>query len=89
MDKEDLGKYLGMNTLSAILKLLFYLIKWKLKLCVSTFLYCTSRHYLSKRSLKLMFVSAFTSWNSGSKSTYSAQVRLYCFTQKKNKKKSV
>ena len=47
------------------------------------FLYCASRHYLSKSSLQLMFVSVFTSWNSENKKTYSAQVRLYCVLFKK------
>ena len=47
------------------------------------FIYCTSGHCLSKSSLQLMLVSAFTSWNSRNKRTYFAQVRLYCVLLKK------
>ena len=66
-NKEDFRKYLF---------LYFYSV-------FPIFLYCASRHYLSKSSLQLMFVSVFTSWNSENKKTYSAQVRLYCVLFKK------
>ena len=67
-DKEDFRKYLFLYFYSNVFPI---------------FLYCTSRHYLSKSSLQLMLVSVFTSWNSENKKTYSAQVRLYCVLFKK------
>ena len=49
------------------------------------FLYTVQEDNLSKRksSLQLMIVSAFTSWNSKNKITYSTQVILYCVLLKK------
>ena len=49
------------------------------------FLYNVQEEKKKKRksSLQLMIVSAFTSWNSKNKITYSTQVILYSVLQKK------
>ena len=70
-----------MNTSAAIPIPLFYLNK-NLNFVFPLFLYCASGHCLSKSSLRLILVSVFTSWNSGNKRTYSAQVRLYRILRK-------
>ena len=61
----------------------FYFIQIKIKIMFPLFLYCTSGHCLSKSSFQLMLVSVFTSWNSESKRTCSAQVGLHCVLLKK------